>query len=217
MSLISFKDNNQLMCFAEKFLVKDRLNSLEYDINRCLAYDEKGFYSPLPALMYCFSMIDLLGALYSGNAKSSSKTTKNSMNYMTTFMKYSKDMVDLLQKVYRHKTVHLSAPKTAIKYKGHIISWSLDDTNPQNHLSIDYSESGSIDLFNCGKISYVGKLIVNINVLKDDIKDSVIRKNDSYLARLQIDLDLQGKFLRAVNEMYDIPIICQTKCSSTEV
>lgn len=119
MKLISIVNNQALMQFAEDFLVKDRLHSLEYDVNRCLAYDQ-GAYSPLPALMYCFSMVDLLGALYAGNAKGG-KTTINSKNYMVDLMGYDRGMADLLQTVYRHKIIHLSAPQTAINYKGKII------------------------------------------------------------------------------------------------
>ena len=82
MTLISFANNQVLMQFAEDFLVKDRLRTLEYDVNRCLAYDHSG-YSPLPALMYCFSMVDLLGALYAGNAKEETRLSTQRTTWYT--------------------------------------------------------------------------------------------------------------------------------------
>jgi hypothetical protein len=202
MALISFMNTNELMKFAEEYLVNDRLRSLEYDVNRCLQYDQHNYYSPLPALMYCFSMIDMLGALYGGNAKEKRDSTGMSGNYMKTLMKYPHDKVDLLQKAYRHKLVHLSAPKTAINYNGRTISWKLHDTTKIDHLEIN-SESGSIDLFSRGTIGYSGKFTVDIATLKDDIKQSVIRDIDGYLLRLQSDIDLQHKFTKAVNQIYE--------------
>jgi len=60
------------MRFAEEFIVKDRLASLENDVNCYLptAKIEAAEYAPFPALLYCFSIMDLLGSLYAGNARS---------------------------------------------------------------------------------------------------------------------------------------------------
>jgi len=71
---IVFKDDMELMHFAHKFIVKDRLNSLENDVNLCLltsAKKEEPEYAPasFPALLYCFSIVDLLGSLYAGDAR----------------------------------------------------------------------------------------------------------------------------------------------------
>jgi hypothetical protein len=74
---IVFKNTDELMEFAKDFFVRDRLDSLEKDVNHCVPYytDEdiknkiKKHSAPFPALMYCFSIIDLLGALYAGNAR----------------------------------------------------------------------------------------------------------------------------------------------------
>ena len=71
-------------------------------------------------------------------------TTHNSRDYMIVFMKYQTDKADLLQQVYRHKIVHLSAPKIPIIYKGKTISSKLHDTSRADHLSIN-SETGDID------------------------------------------------------------------------
>jgi hypothetical protein len=86
-TLISYANNQALVQFAEDFLVKDGLHSLEYDVNRCLAYDRSGC-SPLPALMF-FSMVDLLGALYAGDARGGGDTAINSKNYTVNLMVYA--------------------------------------------------------------------------------------------------------------------------------
>jgi len=116
---ITFKDASELMSFANKFVVDDRLNSLENDVYRCVPRahkSERTNYAPFPALLYCFSIIDLLGALYSGNARGG-ETVKNSENYMKDFLKYPLDQLQLLQKIFRHKIVHLSQPKSGMSYK----------------------------------------------------------------------------------------------------
>ena len=79
---ITFKDDVELMDFAEKFIVTNRIASLENDVEGFLPADKKevAAYAPFPALMYCFSIIDLLGSLYAGNARSGN-TTDNSAIY----------------------------------------------------------------------------------------------------------------------------------------
>ena|SRR5437870_7525853 len=137
---ITFNDKTELMSFASQFIVDDRLNSLENDVYRCVpnAQDkkERTCYAPFPALLYCFSIIDLLGAVYAGNARSGN-TTKNSENYMKDFLKYPSDKLQLLQKIYRHKIVHLSQPKSAMEYNNQIIAWRHDENDPSKHLTID--------------------------------------------------------------------------------
>jgi len=50
---IIFKDKNELISFAKKFIVEDRLNSLENDVKRCLPRIENkkelSGYAPTPA------------------------------------------------------------------------------------------------------------------------------------------------------------------------
>lgn len=101
-----------------KAVYDERLSSLDNDVKRCLPADvdkkEAPCYAPFPALLYCFSVIDLLGALYAGHARSS-KTVDNSKKYMNDLMKYGKDQFNILQKMFRHKMVHLAQPKPIMK------------------------------------------------------------------------------------------------------
>src|SRR5215467_15028398 len=137
-SITEFEDDTDLMHFAEEFVVKDRLASLENDVNRCLPTIKKEAteYAPFPALMYCFSIVDLLGSLYAGNARSGN-TTKNTEIYMEKYMNYPEDKRLLLQKIYRHKIVHLSQPKFAMLHNKQIIAWKHEEGVTSRHLTID--------------------------------------------------------------------------------
>src|SRR6188472_2702655 len=206
---IVFEDDTQLMSFAEDFIVRDRLVSLENDVNPCLptVHDktESAAYAPFPAIMYCFSIIDLLGSLYAGNARSR-KTTDNSAKYMENYLNYPKEKAQLLQKMYRHKIIHLSQPKPAVLYDKQIIAWRHDESEPLKHLTIDPT-SGDFDLpGRLGRIHCDAQYIISIRALRDDIKNSVVRPKSGYLDDLRNNTDLQNKFVTAINQIYD-PVI----------
>jgi hypothetical protein len=93
-----FATKQALVAFAEQFL-RERIRSLEKDVRHCLRKP----YAPFPAILYCFSTIDLLGALRSGRARRSSGTTKQAADYMERFMNYRSEQSRLLQDIYRHK------------------------------------------------------------------------------------------------------------------
>ena len=205
---ITFKNSDELVLFAENFIDKDKLDSLENDVNRCLPNPadktEPTAYAPFPALLYCFSIIDLLGALFSGNARSGN-TTENSSKFMKKYFDRTDDKLRLLQRIYRHKIVHLSQPKPAMLYNGELLAWEHNEGSTSKHLTIEHSR-GDIDIFGISKIHCHGKFIVSIRTLKDDIKRSVIKSPGGYLADLRNDKELQNKFVIAINQIYD-PIV----------
>jgi hypothetical protein len=198
---IVFEDDMDLMHFADEFIFKDRLNSLENDVNRCLptAKTEAAEYAPFPALLYCFSIMDLLGSLYAGNARSG-KTAENAQKYMEKYLKYPNDKVYLLLKMYRHKIVHLSPPKGAILYKKQIIAWKHDERDTSRHLTIERTPC-YVDIPG-GKICCDAQFIISIVKLKNDIKNSV----DVYMEDLRNNTDLQSNFVTAINQIFD-PVI----------
>jgi hypothetical protein len=86
--MLLFSDERELLDFAEKML-RDRIDSLENDVDRCLTSKPNlGRPAPFPALLYCFSTIDLLGTIYEGNATRRAPTSDQSKNYMTRLMRY---------------------------------------------------------------------------------------------------------------------------------
>lgn len=205
---IVFGSKTQLMNFFTKFIIDDRLASLKNDVDRCVpptgAKKESTGYAPFPALLYCFSIIDLLGATYAGNARSH-QTSDNAAKYMKKYMKYPDDKISLLMKIYRHKIVHLSQPKGAMLYSGQLISWGHDEMNPTAHLVID-SNPGDFPIYDYGQIHCDGRFIVSIWALRDNIIQSVTRTPDGYFEDLKNNIDLQNKFLTAVNQIFD-PVI----------
>jgi hypothetical protein len=118
---ITFSSAEELVKFAQEYLVKNRLSSLNHDVKLCLDIEErlnpiseevreylqkhdimKQQFAPFPALEYCFSIIDLLGSLNAGHARSGN-TTENARNYTAKFMKtsvkaYEDWQITLLQK-----------------------------------------------------------------------------------------------------------------------
>jgi hypothetical protein len=177
---------------------------LQYSYNRTKSDGLTNAYAP--ALQYCFSVIEFLPSLYAGEAWRRN-TSRNFRSYMRKFMKeYSEENVKLLQNMFRHKLAHISMPKAATKLEnGKIISWKLHDPDPENHLTIDYSEEDKdrkIPIGNIGTICYDGKFIVNIMKLKNDIKDSYVREN-GYREMLAKCDHLQRNFVKEIYEPAD--------------
>jgi hypothetical protein len=77
-----FANPQDLLEHAKHFIDR-RMSSLKNDVNHCVKIEP---CAPYPALIYCFSNIDLLGALYAGKAGKNANTTQQSKNYMKHFM-----------------------------------------------------------------------------------------------------------------------------------
>lgn len=133
-----FSDSKQLLEFAAKFIIDERISCLKKDVSSCLGKD-----CAFPALLYCFSTVDLLGALCTGYARRSSHSEANFKYYLSHFMKrnnfsYNGEPVELLQEIFRHKIVHLAyLPKLVVNSKGRDIMWSYEYPNVTNHLKIE--------------------------------------------------------------------------------
>jgi hypothetical protein len=125
---------------------------------------------------------------------------------MRDYLKYPSDKILLLQKLYRHKVVHLSQPKAVIEYNNQNIGWCHDENQPSRHLTFDLTP-GIVDLYGKGKISCNGQFLVSVWQLKDDIRDSVIRQPDGYIENLRIDGKLQNRFATAINDIFNPSII----------
>jgi len=180
-------DINTLLTSARQ-LLKERTDSLQNDCNHCLFKDHA---APFPALLYCFSTIDLLGSLYGGDAKSPSGISERSKKYMVEVMKYPEEKVELLQKVFRHKIVHLAQPMPSVSFDGKKYSWWLcHGVDYQLHLKIEPTQI---------KNEFVFKM--SIGLLVNDIIDSIFTPN-GYLHRLEREQSLQRKFRKAYQEIF---------------
>lgn len=213
---------NEILTVARNML-KERTDALQNDVKRCIFGADVYTHTqaaPFPALLYCFSTIDLLGALYGGNAKGDS--TVQSSNYMTDIMWYPKEIAYLLQQVFRHKIVHLAQPepKSRIdgatigeKFKGKSKSaenlrnylkgkisaglylWGIEHRDRAKHLVIELlGKEGQDERF---------RFWVSIWSLVEDIVDSVYKPN-GYLHRLENEPNLQRNFETAYGQIFEL-------------
>ena len=126
-----FNNSQDLLNHAKDF-VDRRMSSLKNDVNHCIKTEP---CAPYPALIYCFSNIDLLGSLYAGKAGKDANTTQQSKNYMKRFMGYSELQSTLLQCIFRHKLIHLAEPLlSVIQYETRRIAWQYNHYDVVNHL-----------------------------------------------------------------------------------
>lgn len=195
----SFNSDNELILHAE-WLFKERLSTLERDVSHCLKPKAAAF----PAMLFCFSNIDLLGSLYCGQASSTHRgASANAETYMRKMMGYSKDQAHLLQQVFRHKMVHLANPKSAYKYKKKIITWQYDHDFTHKHLSLELIPPGASFRPPHTKIrqGVTHYFWISLRQLVEDIKNSV-KGTNGYYEQLKQDGDKKIKFDNAVFEMY---------------
>lgn len=187
-------------------IINDKTKNLRFDVTRCMVKDKDG-NAPLSALLYCFSMIDFMGSLYSGEGGNKDKnnknvnTTKNAENYATQFLGYSQKDIKIIWQMFRHKTTHISMPETVFDYDGNKITWDLNDDDYLHHLkTIGTSTKGIIPIGNTGKrLLYDYKYVIHIPTLSEDI----IKSMQKYLNSLT-DPKLVNNFKMAVNEIYAI-------------
>lgn len=74
-----------------KRLLTDKIKSLENDVNKCLSESKnKELQSAVfTALLACFSSLDFLAAIYTGNARAGSSTTKQVKEFIEKYFNYS--------------------------------------------------------------------------------------------------------------------------------
>lgn len=197
--MCKFAEQRGLIRFAKDF-IKERVDSLDKDVRHCL----QAPFAPFPALLYCFSTIDLLGALCAGNATSRNvNTTRQSADYMQRFMNYTEEQSRLLQKLFRHKIVHLAQPKPVIEDNSRRICWRYWHESQEFHLKLEKLPQGSkVQITSSWEISCDYRFNISISHLVRDIRDSVESPN-GYLASLQKIPDLQDRFEKAIAQIYD--------------
>jgi hypothetical protein len=194
----NFSDINELKNVAKSFL-RERTNALYKDVVHCLNPP----FAPFPAIVYCFSTIDLLGALSEGNASRSASTAYQAKQYMIKFMRYPQIAADLLMGIFRHKTVHLAQPKAVVYLDGKWISWGYSHNDASKHLKLT-PVSGVSPLQPSSKISIPIDHSFEISIIHfaRDIADSV-HGTAGYLQKLETDSGLQNNFDKAYGEIFD--------------
>lgn len=207
--------NASFFQFANEFL-SNKMNVLQKDIDHCLVSP----YAPFPAIIFCLSTIDLLGALYTGEAAPKlvrrrrpagkkpeivqPRTTKNSARYMKRFMRYSPPSIRLLQSIFRHKLVHLAQPKPVIEDKTCMIAWRYYHYNRSRHLQlIKFRNPRLVKGLIPYRLHCNYGFKISISQLREDIIASVFAASSSYFNLLRQDKRFQRNFRRAINEIYN--------------
>ena len=155
--------------------------------------DKEDWPAPLPALLYCFATIDLLGALYDGNAISFDTISKRAKNYMVHAMKYPEEKAKLLQEIFRHKIVHLAQLQPKVKVDGKVFTWRYDHDDRARHLALREVDSEN-DVF---------EFSVSIWSLAEDIAKSVTG-TDGYYEKLYQRESLRVNFEKAYSQIFDV-------------
>lgn len=205
-----FKNSKSLVDYAYRFIIEERLPSLQKDVKACLEFD-----CAFPALLYCFSTIDLLGALCNGNAIEGSNTKGNFKDYVTRFMKngsaisrkrYSSFQADLLQDIFRHKIVHLAQPKLVVQEGNKLIAWRYEYPYTSNHLALEqigYRKKVR-HILTPHDIFYEHIFVISITQLMYDIVYSVIN-SDGYYSKLRSNYKRhQVNFDQAIEQLYNV-------------
>jgi hypothetical protein len=194
----SFSDIQELKKVAQCFL-RERTNALEKDVGHCLQHP----YAPFPAIIYCFSTIDLLGALSEGDASRKAKTNNQTKQYMINFMKYSQPVAELLMIIFRHKTVHLAQPKPVVSMDGKLVTWKYSHNDISEHLQLK-AEPEVKRLQRTSKILLSADHRFGISIIHftRDIVESV-HGTAGYFQKLETDSVLQNNFDKAYDEIFD--------------
>lgn len=210
----TLSNQSEFNSFANYFL-----NNLESRLDKGIDHCLKKPYAPFPAIIYCLAIIDLLGALYKGEAAGKLKgkqkhkldgrltpprTVANSRKYMKRFMRYQHQQISLLWLTFRHKLVHLAEPKPAVLYKNKIIGWRYHHKKQHAHLRLTKLKTTKKVLLRTPYDIYCDYgFEISITKLRDDIINSLTRKPDGYKESLLKSRTLQLNFRRAINEIYN--------------
>lgn len=195
-NLRKFAEQKELIRFAKAF-ISERINALNKDVRHCLQEP----FAPFPALLYCFSTIDLLGALYAGDT--TKNTTRQSADYMQGFMNYTEEQCRFLQRLFRHKIVHLAQPMAVIEDNSRLICWHYWHENQEHHLKlVKLPEGSKIQITSSWELVCDYEFNMSILHLVRDILDSVEGPN-GYLTSLEKTPDLQDRFEKSIEQIYD--------------
>jgi len=196
--------NMQELTFAKEF-ISTKMDSVRKDVEHCL----KLAYAPMPAILWCLSCVDLLGALLAGQAsKFISGTNKrvniieNTQNYMSEYMEYDSTQIKLILEVFRHKLVHLAQPAPLSSYNGKTVAWMYIHENNPLHLRLVDLHPPIVQPTTPGNNERIDQVFVlSINQFMEDIRKSVF-KSGGYLEKLETYTDIQMKCWSAIKDIH---------------
>ena len=197
----NFNSQAEMLAFAKDF-IEERIRALEKDVKHCLTEP----YAPLPAIGYCFSTINLLGALSVRKRRGRNMDSDyQTQTYMQLYMKYSAYQTELLMQIFRHKVVHLAIPNPIYKNdQGKRIVWVYFHMDTPIHLQlVPALPNSQLTITPSWTIPYDYEFILSIERFVKDIKNSVDDgSGNGYLPEVRKDVNLQSTFKDAICEIY---------------
>lgn len=198
----AFTNKTELLSHAKTF-VSNRVNSLESDATHCIPADPQDKrIAPFPIVLYCFSTIDLLGALVAGRTDENAPTPSQSKEYMRRFMTYSPTDADILIDLFRHKLVHLAQPGPMIRRNSEVISWRYYHDDSHFHLKKLPAQGKKVHANSDWIIPVTHEFHISIIDFVKDIKNSTTKKPKGYLEMLKQKPLLRQNYENAINQIY---------------
>jgi hypothetical protein len=122
---------------------------------------------------------------------------------MIDVMHYTVDQATLLQKIFRHKIVHLAMPLAVIEYDSKNIGWKYYHQNRAEHLSLKkFPATKTLQVTPLLSIDYDYEFVLGIKDFQEDIVNSVVNRG-GYLDLVRSTNALQNSFETAATQMYD--------------
>jgi hypothetical protein len=199
-SINHFPDIHEFKKFATNF-IRIRTDSLKKDVEHCLS----GKIAPFPAILYCVSTIDLLGALYAGQAKKTDPTTRSSQKYMKEVMNYTDDQATLISEIFRHKLVHLAQPNPVFIHNNKTVRWVYHHSESEMHLLLEDIKPPGIEMIvkSDWKIHVDQYFHLSIYHLMQDIINSV-ENHGGFLDKFETDsVIIQSNVKKALEQIFD--------------
>ena len=194
--------NKEELNYMVKF-ISNKMDSLQKDVLHCLQPP----LAPMPAILWCFSCIDLLGSLFTGRA-SHKGTTEKSRKYMEELMNYTSEQAELILKVFRHKLVHLADPAPLSLYKDKIVAWRYYHGYTLDHLTL-LDDQGEVIIKLGSFVHFDQVFTLGITQFMQDIRCSVF-KPGGYIEKLRTEADTFQRCKDAICKI-DTPQLIEDK------
>jgi len=177
-------------------IIENKMKSLRSDYTICLNGNEKE-KAMYPIILYCFSIIDILGTYYTGNACREANT-ENLEKFLEKYLKYKPHEIKIITELFRHKIVHLSSAKPRYRRdNGKYITWKITWNGCCNRKIVNKSGNITDDF---GKIYKIDQIFTfSIQSLIKEIEEASHR----YLSDLKKDPQLQAQFYQAHQKIWE--------------
>jgi hypothetical protein len=210
-----FQTDREVVRFATKFL-RDRSKGFKKDIDICLTSVNgpkgKKTHAYMPALLLCFSFIDLLSGLYAGNIR------RHGLNDFVRYMKqftpanrYNDYDLTVLYVGFRHKIAHLSHPYLVLdtakeKQIGGApkrLAWTICAARRKKPLEIIPGKANRTIKSHPTPwpVSYDHVMKISIAALAADARSS-LKGPTGYLVALQSDPNIRRRFKKCMREFF---------------